>query len=110
MASVMLCASVNEVIVFTSIQPVVDDQQQPEHEQQVVDAEQDVLRRRAARSRARARRRAGRAPSVTEGVGRPQQVALQPAVRVVDAHQHVGDRGLEPRDRDRLPREPARAA
>ena len=42
-------------------------------------------------------------------VGRPQQVALQPPVGVLEAHQDVGDRGLEPRDRDRLSCEPARA-
>ncbi len=34
-------------------------------------------------------------------------MALEPAVGVVDAHQHVGDRGLEPRDAQRLAREPA---
>ena len=42
MASVRLCATVNAVTVFTSIQRSFDDQQQAQHEQQVIGAEQDV--------------------------------------------------------------------
>ena len=64
------------------------DQQQAQHEQQVVDAEQDVLdaeldvaeRPLAGRGDAAERHRRRR---------RPQQVALEPAVLVVQAHEHV---------------------
>ena len=87
---------------------VGDDQHQAEDEEQVVDAEQDVLHAELhvaegplggggdAAERHRGRRGA-------------QQVALQAAVGVVQAHEDVGDRGLEPRDRDRLPGQAARA-
>ena len=69
-------------------------------EQDVLDAELEVAERPLAAVVAAAERH-GRG-------GRPQQVALQAAVGVVQPHEDVGDRGLEPRDRDRLAREPAR--
>ncbi len=88
-ASVMLCATVNAVIVFTSIQRRAHDQQQAEHEQQVIDAEQDVLdalREEDARGGQRAAR------------GRD----LEPRLRRTDELGRV--RAVEPLDRGRARR------
>ena len=85
---------------------VADDQQQAEHEEQMVDAEQDVLDAEAhvaerplpaGRLRAEGHRR-------VDGL---QQVALQPAVRVVHADDDVGDGRFEAVDRQRLARDAA---
>ena len=96
------------MIVFTSISRPFDDQQQPEHEQQVVDAEQDVLHAELNVAEGPLGGRAGGAQN-DDRRRRPQQMALEPAVCVMHAHQHVGDRGLEARDRDSLARDAARA-
>ena len=76
----MLCATVKDVIVFTSIQRSRDDQQQAEHEQQVVDAEQDVLDAELHVGRGRAARPLVTPPSVTDGVaGRSRWLSSRPS-------------------------------
>ncbi len=109
-ARVMLCATVNDGDRLHQHPAVADDQQQAEHEEQVVDAEQDVLDAERAGTRAPAPTPDVRAPRVTDGVDGLEQVALQPAVRVVHADDDVGDRRLEPVDRERLSRDAAVAA
>ena len=42
-ASVMLCAMVNAVIVFTSNGDAAHDEHEREHEKQMIDAEENVL-------------------------------------------------------------------
>ncbi len=87
---------------------VADDQQEPEHEQQVVDALHDVQDAELQVAE-RALRGVGDAAEGHRRRRRAQQVALEAAVGMIDAHEHVGDRGFEPGDGERLPRDPPRA-
>ncbi len=88
---------------------MVDQEQQAEHEEQVVDAEQNVL---DAEAEIRARPLPGRRVGAERhgGAHRFQQVALEPALGVMDADEDVSDRRLEPVDGQRLARDAALAA
>jgi hypothetical protein len=75
----------------------LDDQEQAKDEEQVVHAQQDVLDPQPeVRQGALA---AGGAAAQGDHRGRgAEQVAFQPAVGVMDSHQHVGDGGFQAGD------------
>ena len=106
--SVMLCATVNAVIVDDDALAAAHDQQQRQHEQQVIDAAQDVLD---------AEHQVGpgdlaSARSALDDELRPlrqQALDLAGAVAAFDAHDHVGDAAGDAVDGERLPGEPAGA-
>ncbi len=87
---------------------VGDDQQQAEHEQQMVHAEQDVLDAEPQVAH-RPLPAGGLAAEHDRGRDRPQHVALEPPVGVVDAHQNVGDGRFEPADAQSLAGQATRA-
>ena len=77
-ASVMLCAMVKAVTVFTSSQSARDEEQR-QHEEQMIDAEQDVLDAEPEIER--------RPPTSHSGGG---IIATEPAVSAVDPGVAVG--------------------
>ncbi len=98
----MLCATVNDVTVFTRVQRSANDQQQAEHEQKMVDAEPDVLDA-IEDVVARQRERALALRHHQGGGARLQHVDGDGAVEELDAREHVGDGRLQPADAQRLP-------
>jgi len=83
---------------------VAHDEYKPEHEQKMVEAEQDVLdamRQIGAGDRERPQRRR----DVDPRLRRPHQRARMRAIQHLHAHQNIRDRRLKPRELNALPRQ-----
>ncbi len=97
-ASVMLCAMVNAVIVFTSKPDAAHDEHEREDEEQVIDPEEDVLHAEhevTARRRSRGFLRENERRRV-----RPQQPRDDAPIGERDAHEHIRHRRLQAMHRD----------
>ena len=101
-ANVMLCASVNAVIVARSCRSLLTGQDQTQHEQEVVDTEQDVLNPEPDIG-AQHHQRPRLLRYDEARIGWCQARGAHTAVAALNSHQHIGQRAVEPVDRDPLP-------